>query len=142
MKNIICASVGAVGSCIVSLLGGWDSLLITLLAFMVIDYITGLVVAGVFHKSKKSNSGALESKAGFKGLLKKCVILLFVVIANRLDIILEADYFRNCICIAYISNELISIVENAGLMGIPIPQKIKQAIDILTEKGDSENGEI
>lgn len=142
MKKFICTSVGAVGSVIVSLLGGWDSLLVTLLIFMIIDYISGLVVAGVFHTSKKSSSGALESRAGFKGLVKKCIILLFVIVANRLDIVLDANYFRNCVCIAYITNELISIVENAGLMGIPIPQKITKAIGILTEKGDSENGKI
>ena len=65
IKAIILTSFGAVGSLIAGLLGGWDSSLQTLLIFMAIDYITGLIVAGVFHKSKKTESGALESRAGF-----------------------------------------------------------------------------
>lgn len=106
----------------------------TLLIFMVIDYITGLVVAGVFHKSKKTENGALESKAGFKGLCKKCMILLFVLIGHRLDIAIGTAYIKDAVCIAFIVNELISIVENAGLMGISVPPPIMKAIEVLNDK--------
>lgn len=71
MKHIICSTCGVVGSFIASSCGGWDKGLSTLVIFMIIDYISGLVVAGVFRKSKKSKNGALESRAGLKGLFKK-----------------------------------------------------------------------
>lgn len=111
----------------------------TLLIFMVIDYITGLVVAGIFHSSPKTESGALESKAGWKGLCRKCMTLLFVLIAYRLDLAIGVDYIRNAVIIGFIANELISIVENAGLMGLPLPAVITKAIDILTDKAGVEN---
>lgn len=136
----ICSTIGAFGSFVAYLLGGWDSALQTLLIFIAIDYISGLIVAGVFHKSKKTDSGTLESRAGFKGLTRKCMILLFVLIASRLDLILGIDYCRNMVIIGFITNELISIVENAGLMGLPVPAIITNAIDVLKEKGDSKNG--
>lgn len=134
LKEGICTTVGIVGSFIVSLLGGWDNGLITLVLFMAIDYITGLIVAGVFHQSKKTQTGALESRAGFKGLCRKGVVLLFVLIANRLDIVLNVSYIRDAVVIGFMANELISIVENAGLMGLPLPAVINNAVDILVNK--------
>lgn len=65
MKNEICAAIGIVGGAIASLLGGWDTALQTLIIFMAIDYITGLIVAGVFHTSPKTKTGTLESRAGW-----------------------------------------------------------------------------
>lgn len=136
MKEIVCAAVGIVGSAISCMLGGWDSALITLIIFMVIDYVSGLTVAGVFHASTKTDSGTLESRAGFKGLCRKGMIFLFVLIAYRLDLAIGTDYIRDTIIIGFMTNELISIVENAGLMGIPLPPVIKTAIDVLTKKGE------
>lgn len=133
----LCGAVGAVGSFFACLLGGWDSSLQTLLIFIAIDYITGLVVAGVFHNSQKTTTGTLESRAGFKGLLRKCMILVCVLIAYRLDITLGIDYCRNLVIIGFITNESISILENAGLMGLPIPKALTNAIDILKKKGDA-----
>ena len=103
---------------------------------MGIDYITGLIVAGVFNNSPKTNSGALESRAGWKGLFRKCVTLLMVLIACRLDMVLNTTFIRDCVVIAYIANETISIIENAGLMGIPIPSVIVKAIDVLKSKAE------
>lgn len=137
IKEVLCTVVGIIGSFIAGLLGGWDTALITLITFMAIDYITGLVVAGIFKKSPKSANGALESRAGFKGLCRKCMIILFVLIAYRLDIMIGTDYIRNAVIIAFITNEVISIIENAGLMGVPVPDVIKKGIDILQKKGDS-----
>lgn len=137
MKNWIISIVGVVGSFIATALGGWDASVITLLVFLATDFILGIICAGVFHKSKKSQNGALESKAGWKGLIRKCVTILFVVIANRLDVQLGTTYIRDAVCIAFITNELISIVENAGLMGLPIPKVIVNAIEVL--KKDSNN---
>lgn len=132
MKEGLCTGVGVVGSAIAAAFGGWDQAIVTLIIFMVIDYMSGLIVAGVFHNSTKTENGALESKAGWKGLCRKCVTLLFVLIAYRLDLAIGVDYIRNAVIIGFIANELISIVENAGLMGIPLPAVIQSAIDILT----------
>ena len=134
IKNAICTAAGMIGSIIASALGGWDDAIKSLLLFMVIDYISGMTVAGVFKKSKKSENGALESRAGWKGLCRKCMSLLFVLIAYRLDIALGSDYIRNAVIIGFMTNELISIVENAGLMGLPLPAAIVKAVDMLTAK--------
>lgn len=140
MKEMICTAVGAVGGAVAAAFGGWDSALVTLLIFMAVDYVSGLIVAGIFHKSPKSENGALESRAGWKGLCRKAVTLLFVLIAYRLDIVLGVDYIRNAVIIGFMANELISIVENAGLMGVPLSPVIQNAIDILTKKSESNQG--
>lgn len=142
MKTSICTGVGAIGGCIATLFGGWDAGLVTLIIFMSIDYISGLVVAGIFHNSKKTKSGTLESRAGFKGLCRKCMTLLFVLIAYRLDIIIGANYIRDAVVIGFIANEIISIIENAGLMGVPLPDVITKAVDILTLKAKKKDGEM
>lgn len=136
VKEMICTVVGLTGSFIAKAFGGWDSALVTLVFFMIVDYISGLAVAGVFHKSKKSENGALESHAGWKGLCKKGMTLLFVLIAYRLDLALGLDFVRTTVIIGFMANELISIVENAGLMGIKLPAALSKAIDILTQKAD------
>ena len=141
MKNAICTTAGAIGGVIASLFGGWDAGLATLVMFMAIDYVSGLVVAGVFHNSKKTTSGALESKAGWKGLWRKGMSLLFVLIAYRLDLAIGSNYIRDAVIIGFIVNETISIVENAGLMGVPLPKVINKAIDILTSKSEEKGGE-
>ncbi|MBS6680880.1 MAG: phage holin family protein [Roseburia sp.] len=136
MKQAICTMAGIVGSTIAALFGGWDEGLATLIIFMTVDYISGLIVAGVFHTSTKTDSGALSSRAGWKGICKKCMTLLYVLIAYRLDRLIGAHYIRDTVIIAFIINELISLMEKAGLMGIPMPAVLKDAIDILQKKGE------
>lgn len=136
MKRVICTVVGMVGGFIASLFGGWSTGLVTLLIFMSIDYLSGLIVAGVFHNSPKTGTGTLESRAGWKGLCRKCMTLLFVLIAYRLDLELSTNYIRDAVIIGFMANELISITENAGLMGIPLPDIITKSIDVLTKKAD------
>ena len=138
MKHMICTATGAVGAGVAWLFGGWTMALTTLLIFMGIDYVTGVIVAGVFHRSGKSASGSLSSIAGIKGLAKKGMILLFVLIAYRLDIQLSTTYIKDAVCIAFMANELLSIIENAGLMGVPIPSVIVRAVEVL--KGGKEDG--
>lgn len=138
MKNGICTIVGVVGSFIASLFGGWDTALVTLVIFMAVDYITGLVVAGVFHKSPKTDGGTLESRAGWKGLCRKGMTLLVVLVACRLDLIMGSNFIRDATIIAFIANETISIIENAGLMGAPIPGVLVKAIEVLKQKADGE----
>ncbi|MEY8296422.1 phage holin family protein [Emergencia timonensis] len=134
MKDLICTATGIIGSLVVGFFGGWTSGMVTLVIFMAIDYFSGLVVAGVFNRSKKSASGGLESKAGWKGLCRKVMTLLFVGIAYRIDLALNTTYIQDAVIIGFMANELISIVENAGLMGLPLPSMINKAIDVLTQK--------
>lgn len=134
IKNIICSAMGVIGAFIASIFGGWNAALSTLCIFMVIDYVTGMVVAGVFHASPKTASGSLESRAGIKGLFRKCMIFLYVFVAHRLDIAIGTTYVKDLVCIGFICNEVLSITENAGLMGIPIPAPIVNAIEILKNK--------
>ena len=139
MKESLCTVFGVAGAFIARLFGGWDSALTTLIIFMMIDHITGMVVAGVFHKSAKSENGALESRAGWKGLCRKGVMLLVVLVACRLDITVGSTFIKDAVVIAFIVNETISIIENAALMGVPIPRPITQAIDILQKKEDEKS---
>ena len=141
MKYDFMVIIGIVGSFVASLFGGWDSALTTLLIFMGVDYITGLIVAGVFHNSGKSKTGALESRAGWKGLCRKGVTLLIVLVGCRLDLVMGSNFIRDAVVIAFIANETISIVENAGLMGVPIPSVIVKAIEVLKKKAESEDKE-
>ena len=136
MKTIILTIAGMIGSLISFLFGGWSAAMTTLFICMAIDYITGFCVAAVFKKSPKSETGALESRAGFKGLLRKGAILLVVLIAHRLDISLETTFIMDGVITAYILNDTVSIVENVGLMGLPMPKVITKAIDVLKEKAE------
>ena len=115
-----------------------DAALQTLIIFMAIDYITGLIVAGVFHASPKTKSGTLESRAGWKGLCRKGETLLIVLVACRLDAVMGSTFVRDAVVIGFICNETISIIENAGLMGLPIPAAITKAVDILKQRSETE----
>lgn len=139
MKYKIFTVMALAGSALAELFGGWDMALETLLIFMAADWITGgILLPVVFRKSPKSPNGALESRAGWKGLCRKGMTLLYVLIAARLDRLLGTEYIRNAVCIGFIANELLSIVENAGLMGVPLPTMIRKAIDILKDSSETE----
>lgn len=138
MKEFLETVIGIIGAAVAAFFGGWSSAMTTLLIFMGIDYITGLIVAGVFHASEKTEGGGLESRAGWKGLCRKGVTLLIILVATRIDLILSTTYFKDGTCIAFIANELLSIVENAGLMGIPMPQAITKAVEVLKAKAENE----
>ena len=137
IKIFILSGVACVGAAITSLLGGWNGAMTTLVILMFIDYVTGIIVAGVFHASPKSSGGALSSAVGFKGICRKFVILLIVVVACRVDLLLDTNIIRDATCIGFCANELVSITENAGLMGIPLPRKLVEAIEVL--RGDNDH---
>lgn len=136
-KNGILAALAAVGSWIANALGGWDASMQVLVALMVADYLTGVLVAAVWQRSNKSASGALDSKAGFKGILKKCMILLLVWIGVLLDNATGANYIRTAVVLFFIGNEGISLLENLGLMGVPFPAFLQRALEALRDKGDN-----
>ena len=140
IKDSILAAFALGGSFIARSLGGWDTALQTLIIFMAIDYITGLLVAGIWQRSNKSQTGAIESRAGFKGLIRKGLILLVVLIGVQLDAIIGLQAFcRTAIVLFFCGNEGLSIVENLGIMGLPLPDFIKSKFEQLRDKGNPDN---
>lgn len=135
-KFLLLSILGAIGAFISNLFGGWDMALTTLIIFMGVDYLSGLIVAGVFHRSGKSENGALESRAGWKGLCRKGMSLLIVLVAVRLDLTMGTTIIKDAVVIAYMVNEALSIIENAGLMGLPIPAVIQKAIEVLQKNSE------
>ena len=133
MKQMICTIFGFVGSAIASVYGGWTSGMTTLFICMAVDYVAGLILAVVFKKSPKSETGRATSHACFMGLLKKGMIFVIVLLMHRIDLVIGTDYIRDATVI-----ELISIAENAGLMGIKLPSVITKSIDVLQQKADKE----
>lgn len=136
VKNGVLVALAAFGSWVANALGGWDTAMILLVALMAADYITGVLVAAVWHRSNKSANGGLDSKAGFKGLLKKGVILLLVWIGVLLDQALGAAYVRTAVILFFIGNEGLSLLENLGLMGVPYPDFLQRTLEALKEDGD------
>ena len=135
IKEIISAAAGAVGAIISGFTGGWNGALTTLVIFMAADYASGLLLAGVFKKSPKTDSGALQSYAGFKGIVRKGIMLIIVLLSYRLDMITGQSFIASGVIIAFITNEAISITENAGLMGVPMPKVLTRAIDVMKNEG-------
>lgn len=128
-----------IGSAVAELFGGWDLALQTLMLFMAVDWVTGgILLPGVFRKSPKSPNGAMESHAGWKGLCRKSMTLLYVLIAAQLDALIHTDYLREAVCIGFIANEALSIAENAGLMGLPMPDAIRKSLDLLKTESKKE----
>lgn len=139
IKNSVLCFMAAAGSAIANYLGGWDSALKVLVAMMAADYLTGVLVALIWHKSNKTDDGTLSSKAGFKGLCKKSVIILIVWLAVLLDDAMGANYVRTAVMLFFIGNEGVSLLENIGLMGVPYPQFLQKALQALRDKGDKGN---
>ena len=138
MKASFCMFIGVIGAAIAAALGGWDTALQTLVIFMTIDYLSGIVVAAVFKKSKKSENGGLDSGIGLKGLFRKLAMLCGVLMAYYLDQIAGTDFVRDATCLAFVCNEAISIIENFGIMGVPMPPAITNAIDALRNSDKDE----
>lgn len=134
MKEKLCTLAGVLGAALAGALGGWDGALMALVVCMGVDYLSGSLVALVFHASPKSPTGSYNSAYGLKGLCRKGMMLLFVLVAVRLDVLLGADYVRDGVCIGFCANETLSIVENLGLAGIPLPQAITKALEQLQGK--------
>lgn len=111
------------------LFGGWSVLLQVLLAFVIIDYVTGLLASGV--------EGRLSSKVGFKGIAKKLMIFCLVAVGHLVDkAIGDGSMIQNAIIFFYMGNELLSIIENAGRTGLKVPERLKNAVQILQGKGE------
>ena len=121
-------AVGTAGGIVTALFGGWDTLLKVLLIFMALDYATGLGVAIIKRR--------LNSSTGLKGILKKASMLAVIVLAAQLDRVTgqQGNLCRSVACMFYISNEGISILENVGEMGVPLPAFIKNTLEKLKKQ--------
>lgn len=139
VKYLILTIVGSLGSLASYLFGGFDKLLIALIIFMIIDFLSGLILAIVFKKSSKTKSGRVSSEAGIKGLSKKIFILFLVALAEQLDIVLGTNLVRDGAVIAFISMEGVSILENSTLAGLPVPRMIKNALEVLSKGEDKKD---
>lgn len=123
----------AVGGWLGYFLGGCDGLLYTLLAFVVLDYLTGIMCAVVDKK--------LSSEIGFKGIFKKILIFVLVGVGHLLDVQIlgEVGILRTAVIFFYLSNEGVSLVENAAHLGLPIPEKLKAVLEQLHDRAEKED---
>ena len=134
MENIlnwIKGAAAAIGGIAAYIWGGWDPLIIVLVAMVSIDYITGVINAGLQH--------GLSSQVGFKGLLKKIVIFMIVAVGTLIDRIIPATNaaVRTAVCMYYIANEGLSILENAAEMGLPLPTALKKVLGQIRREDES-----
>jgi toxin secretion/phage lysis holin len=134
IKNAVLAAFAAAGAWIAQQIGGWDSCLAALVCMMAIDYITGLLLAAVWHKSRHSEGGGVSSGASFKGLVRKFVILLLVWLGAIVDRATGANYIRSAVCMFFVANEGLSILENTALMGVPYPAFVKNILEAMRDQ--------
>jgi toxin secretion/phage lysis holin len=132
--------LAVVGGAIAGIFGGWSTLMTILAVAMVLDYISGVLVAAL-GKSLKTEGGRIDSKVGFMGLAKKAFIIMIVLVATLLDRAIGGDamVFQTATVCYYIANEGISVVENAGLMGLPVPGVIRRALEQMKDKGEQDD---
>jgi len=135
-KNVIVAVSASIGGVLSYYVGGFDKMLKALLLFIVADYITGLIVAVVFKNSTKTETGSASSKASFKGLVKKAVMILLIAVMVQADLVLGTNnFFREATIWGFLANELMSLIENVGLMGFTkLPVSLTNALDVLNKK--------
>lgn len=131
LKYIIELIISSLGTFIINIIGKPTDELMILLMLMVIDLITGTLVSAVWHKSNKTKSGKLSSRVMFKGIVKKILTLVIVVIAYQLDILLGINIIRYIVIITLIIEEILSIIETITLTGLKVPAIITKALDVL-----------
>lgn len=127
--------MAGIAGAIAGLFGEWNTMLTILAVVMAIDYISGWIVAAC-GRSPKTEGGGLSSKVGFVGIAKKAFILLLILLATMLDRAIGngTAIFQSSLVLYYIANEGLSILENAALMGVKFPEKLKKALEALREK--------
>ena len=139
IKTGFYGAVGILGGMFGNLFGGLDKIFYALLICSIIDFFSGGAVAVVFKNSPKTETGAAQSQAGFKGLVKKVFIYLIIVVVVQIDSVIGSNGFlRNAVIIGFMVNEVLSIIENAGLMGIKMPDAVTNAVDILKKKSEQQ----
>ena len=129
--------LAGIAGAIAGLFGEWTTTLTILVVVMAVDYVSGVIVAAC-GRSPKTEAGGLSSKVGFVGIAKKGFIMLLVLLATLLDRAIgnETMVFQTSLVFYYIANEGLSVLENAALMGIPFPEKLKKALEALRERDE------
>ena len=130
-KLLLCSSTGIIATIIEQLVGNVDKSMTFLFLVMIIDFITGMLCGASEHQ--------LSSDICIKGLFKKLFILVYVIIGHQLDIVLDVSYIRTAICFMYASGEVISIIENGVRLGVPVPEAIEKALQLLNGGENNEN---
>ena len=131
LKYIIELIISSLGTLIINIIGKPTDELMILLLLMIIDLISGTLVSAVWHKSSKTKSGKLSSWVMFKGIVKKILTLVIVVIAYQLDILLNINMIRYIVIIMLIIEEILSIIETITFTGLKVPVIITKALDVL-----------
>lgn len=141
MDKVLNTVIDITSNVLTVLFGGWSEALTTFIIFMAIDYLFGLIVAGIFKNSAKSDSSAFELCMGIKCLFRKVGMLALIIIAYRVDILSDAGghLTRDMVTIALCINESISIIKKLGLMGLKIPTPLCSAIDLLKNSSKSKS---
>lgn len=129
-KDAACAVFAGIGAWIAQIYGGWTQAMTALVVFIIADVATGLL-CGMAKKSPNTEGGGLSSKVMREGAAKKVEIFFILLIAAWLDIAMHVTIWKDAACIYYIAEEGLSILENAGALGLPIPDKLKNAIEAL-----------
>lgn len=131
--------LSVIGGAAAQAFGGWDYALQLLCVVMAADYATGIICALVWKKSPKTGNGLFDSRASLKGLFKKAGVLLAVLIACHLDRFAGTTFIRSMTIMFFIANDGFSVIENLGVMGLPMPAVIKNAFEILKKKSEGNN---
>ena len=134
LKSIVSIVTGTIGTLLINLIGKPTDDIIILIVLMIIDLIVGFLISAIWQKSSKTDSGKLSSSVMFKGIVKKFLTLVIVVIAYQLDILLAMNVIRHIVIIAFIVEEVLSITENIAITGIKIPTIITKALDALEKE--------
>lgn len=131
-KEIVIGTISVIGGIVINVLGGWDMWLASLIFLICTDIVVGLIKS-FLCKSDKSKSGGLNSKHMFRGGIKKMLILVMIAIGTMLDGIIAPDetYIRSVVAGYYIANESLSILENIGACGVPLPKFLFNVLDAL-----------
>lgn len=129
-KDAACAVFAGIGAWIAQIYGGWTQAMTALVVFVIADVATGML-CGMAKKSPNTEGGGLSSKVMREGAAKKVEIFFILLIAAWLDIAMHVTIWKDAACIYYIAEEGLSILENAGALGLPIPDKLKNAIEAL-----------
>lgn len=132
MKVILMVMVDIAETLLHATFGEWNSAMTTLLIFMTMDYLACMVIKKLYKCDTKAKN--LKCKTGWKGISKKCMLIVFIMAAHRIDLLMTTQYIRNIVVVAFITNELLSLIESAKMMGIRVPQIFMTTIEILREK--------
>lgn len=128
--------LGFIGSWIIEQMGGWSIPLQVFFWCIVIDSLTGYIVAGVFHKSPKTVNGKLYSQAMYKGLVKKFMYICIIILGRQIDLLLSVNYIASGLTLGFIALDITSIIENVGLMGITLPKVLVNSLELLDKESE------